>query len=73
MPDQDPHDWKMVPGTGMVPADRPAVRLGGEQRPAGGGPRGRDYVSSPDDGPPVPASDQVAAASRPAWPSGVSN
>lgn len=66
-------NWKMD-GTAMVPADeRPDVRPPGEDRPVGGGPHGHDFATSMDDGPPIPASDQVAAASRPRLPTGTTN
>jgi hypothetical protein len=71
MPDQETRNWRMD-GTAMVPAyERPAVRLG-EQPLAGGGQRGHDYATSPG-GPPVPAGDKIAAASRPVMGTGVTN
>lgn len=72
-PDPRQRDWQMVPGAGMVAADRPYVPPIGEERPAGGGPYGRDYACSLDDGPPVAADAETASASRPPWPRGTSN
>ena len=64
-------DWAMGPA-GMVAAERPAVALGGEQAPRGGGVRGHDFVTSPG-GPPVAAGEKTAAAARGTWSTGVSN
>jgi hypothetical protein len=57
---------------GMVPVDHPAVAPGGEQAPRGGGQRGHDFITSPG-GPPVPAGEATAAASRPVMGTGATN
>jgi hypothetical protein len=64
-------DWKMSPA-GMVASERPAVAPGGEQAPAGGGQRGHDFVTSAG-GPPLPADEATAAASRQRGRTGVTN
>ena|SRR6266568_4139451 len=71
VPSPGHRDWKMG-SAGMVAAERPAVGLGGEQPPRGGGQRGHAFQTSPG-GPPVPASPQAAAAARAGWSTGVSN
>ncbi len=67
-------NFAMIPGLGMVAvAGRPGARHPSEDRPVGGGPHGHDFQTSPDDGPPDAATDQVAAASRPVFPPGATN
>ncbi len=73
MQPENGRNFAMISGQGMVAADRPDVHHPGEERSVGGGPGGHDYQTSALDGPPDAATDQVAAASRPVFPSGVTN
>src|SRR6266702_4552719 len=73
MQPENGRNFAMISGQGMTPSSRPDVQHPGVDRPVGGGPHGHDFQTSPLDGPPEPASDEIAAASKPSVPRSTSN